>query len=149
MSQSDAVVEQIDDFRGFTYIIKQVELALRPPFNAVCQEAGLTMAQATALSVLQRWPGVTSSELARRSFVKAQTMAANVDPLLEAGLVRRETDPSHARRQLLFLTDDGVALVERLLPGVATLERGMVDGLSREERDQLLDLLRRCRRNLQ
>ena len=65
---------------NFTYVIKQVEMALRPHFLAVCKQANLTPAQYTALSVLERRPGLTSSELARRSLVRAQTMAATSNP---------------------------------------------------------------------
>jgi len=133
---------------GFTYVIKQLELALRPRFLEACARGGLTGAQFTALTVLHRRPGTTSSELARRSFVRAQTMAAIVDPLMESGLVRREQDPSHRRRWLLFLTERGERVVARLSPDIAAIEEEMLGGLSEAERRQLADLLDRCRRNL-
>jgi len=130
---------------GFTYVIKQLELALRPRFMEACARGGLTAAQFTALTVLQRRPGTTSSELARRSFVRAQTMAATVDPLIAAGMVRRERDPAHGRRQLLFLTPAGEQMVARISPDVAAIEEEMLADLSPGEREQLGDLLRRCR----
>jgi len=134
---------------NFTYVIKQLELALRPYFEEVCAQAGMTIAQFTALTVLERRPGITSSELARRSFVRAQTMAQTMDPLLDAGLVRRERDPDHARRLLLFLTDEGAAAVARTAPRLAELERLLTTGFAEEETAALADYLRRARRTLE
>ncbi|WP_159500494.1 MarR family winged helix-turn-helix transcriptional regulator [Microbacterium sp. 18062] len=133
---------------NFVYVVKQLELALRPRFLAACAAAGMTAAQFTALTVLERRPGITSSELARRSFVRAQTMAATVDPLLEAGLVRRERDPEHGRRILLFLTDAGAAAVTGLKPQVAAVEDLMLADFDDDERAVFGELLRRARRAL-
>lgn len=133
---------------NFTYVIKQVELALRPFIDAACAAAGMTTAQYTALTVLERRPGITSSELARRSFVRAQTMAQTMDPLLEAGLVRRERDPEHARRLLLYLTDKGAAAVAKARPAVDELERLILTGFTEEEGAAFADYLRRVRHSL-
>jgi DNA-binding MarR family transcriptional regulator len=127
------------------YVVKQLELALRPRFLAACAQVGMTGAQYTALTVLRRWPGITSSELARRSFVRAQTMAAIIDPLLEGGLVRRERDPGHGRRILLFLTGVGDQTLSRVDPQVAQVEELMLGDFNDEERATFEDLLRRAR----
>lgn len=129
---------------NFVYVIKQLELALRPRFMELCTAAGLTAAQYTALTVLQRRPGITSSELARRSFVRAQTMAGTVDPLLAAGFVRREQDPAHGRRILLFLTDAGAAKIDAVAPQVHELEELVVADLAADERAAFADYLRRA-----
>lgn len=133
---------------NFTYVIKQVELALRPLIDAACAAAGMTTAQYTALTVLEQRPGITSSELARRSFVRAQTMAQTMDPLLEAGLVHRERDPGHARRLLLSLTDAGSQAIARARPQVAALERLIMTDFSADEAATFADCLRRVRRSL-
>lgn len=130
---------------NFTYVIKQVELALRPYIDDACAAAGMTTAQYTALTVLERRPGITSSELARRSFVRAQTMAQTMDPMIEAGLVTRERDPTHARRLLLRLTDKGVAAIAQARPGVDELERLLTSGLTDEEGAAFAEYLRRVR----
>ncbi|MGO1410810.1 MULTISPECIES: MarR family winged helix-turn-helix transcriptional regulator [unclassified Microbacterium] len=142
-------VERPGEFRGFAYVIKQLELALRRRLMDACRESGLTSAQYTALSVLVRRPGLTSSELARRSLVRAQTMAMTIDPMLETGFVRREPDPAHARRRLLFLTELGARKLEEVDPHIAALEEHMVADLDAAERDMLAELLRRCRRTFE
>ncbi|GGH37058.1 MarR family winged helix-turn-helix transcriptional regulator [Microbacterium album] len=133
---------------GFVYVIKQLELALRPRFLEACATEGMTGAQYTVLTVLQRRPGITSSELARRSLVRPQTMAGTIDALLGAGLVRREDDPAHARRKLLFLTPAGSEAVDRVSVPVRELEELLVGDLTPEEREQFFDYLRRSRNAL-
>ena len=64
------------------YLIKQVELAVRQALDDVVAKADLTTLQYTALTVLERHPGITSAELARNSFVRAQSMAEMVTYLL-------------------------------------------------------------------
>jgi len=134
---------------NFTYVIKQLELALRPYIDGACAAAGMTTAQYTALTVLDRRPGITSSELARRSFVRAQTMAQTMDPMLEEGLVRREQDPQHARRLLLFLTDKGRAAMAEAEPRVRELEKLLMSDFTEEEGEAFADYLRRARRALE
>ena len=136
----------LPDSRGsYVDVLKQLELALRPRFAEACATERLTLAQYTALSVLKRITGITSSELARRSFVRAQTMATTLDPLLEAGFVRRESDPRDGRRMLLFLTGRGDRVVARLAPRIEALEELLVSELDEDEREQFADYLRRSR----
>lgn len=130
--------------RGLSYLIKQLELAVRRPFVDVVNIHGMNSAQYTALSVLVRRPGLTSSELARRSFVRPQTMAETITILLEAGLVRREQDPDHGRQRLLFITDEGIARLSAMSHDVRDVEDRMLRGFSNAEVEQLRSYLRRC-----
>lgn len=130
------------------YVIKQLDLALRPRFTDLCATVGLTAAQYTALSVLYRRSGISSSELARRSLVRAQTMAGTIDPLIDAGYVRRDADPDHGRRLLLSITPRGAEVVEALTPSIHALEDLLAADLTDQERAQFADYLRRARTSL-
>ncbi|MEY4102726.1 MAG: hypothetical protein RIR88_860 [Actinomycetota bacterium] len=131
--------------RGLSYLIKQVELGVRRPIFDAVQLHGMNYAQYTALSVLKRRPGLISSELARRSFVRAQTMAETINGLVESGLVRREQDPDHGRQILLFITDEGAKRTEAMSQDVRAFEDDMLRDLSEEEVEQFISYLRRCR----
>ena len=89
------------------YMIKQVELAVRARLDEIVRPAGLTALQYTALSVLERHTDMSSAQLARSSFVTAQSMAAvgariaqhaqekgaeNINPMIAAmmGLDKKE-----------------------------------------------------------
>jgi DNA-binding MarR family transcriptional regulator len=130
------------------YVIKQLELALRPRLIDACSRAGLTSPQYTALTVLRRRPAITSSELARRSLVRPQTMATTIEALLDRGLVTRENDVSHARRMLLYLTDSGSRVIDEVAPLVQELENLVIADLSPEESEQFADYLRRARQSI-
>ncbi|WP_448808529.1 MarR family winged helix-turn-helix transcriptional regulator [Agromyces bauzanensis] len=134
--------------RGLIYLIKQVELGVRRPFMDVVNVHGMNFAQYTALTVLLRLPGLTSSELARRSFVRAQTMAETITVLIEGGLVRRERDPDHGRQMLLYITDAGIARIGAMADDVRAVEDDMLRDLSDEDVDRFRSYLRSCRNAL-
>ncbi|MCB2175352.1 MAG: MarR family transcriptional regulator [Actinomycetales bacterium] len=130
------------------YLIKQVELAVRSHLDEAVAGHGITSLQYTALTVLERHPGMTSSELARNSFVRPQTMAQMVTYLVERGLVRREPDARSRRQLLIFLADEGRALLDELREPVRDIERRMVSGLDGADAQRLGEALRACRVSL-
>jgi DNA-binding MarR family transcriptional regulator len=130
------------------YAVKQVELITRARLDDLLAPAGITALQYTALSVLEHRDGLVSSELARNSFVTAQSMADLVGALLRRGLVIRDRDPGDRRRLLISLTDEGRALLTAYAAPVRALEERMLADFEPAERKALRSLLNRCRRNL-
>ena len=130
------------------YLIKQVELAVRDALDGVVAAADLTTIQYTALTVLERHPGITSAELARNSFVRAQTMAEMVTYLLGRGLVARERDETNRKQYLLTLTPDGQRVLDDLFDPVADIESKMLDGFDVGQTEILRTYLLRCRHSL-
>lgn len=133
----------------FIYMIKLLDTGLRPEVERIAGSRGFTAAQYTALTVLLSRPGITSSELARRSFVRAQSMAGTIGPLVEQGLISRAPDPGNARRLLLRATPRGRAEVTRLQDEVAALQNRLMDGLDQQQLDALSAALRLLRNNVQ
>jgi DNA-binding MarR family transcriptional regulator len=130
------------------YLIKQVELAVRQALDDVVATADLTTLQYTALTVLERHPGITSAELARNSFVRAQSMAEMVSYLLERGLVARERDERNRKQYLLSLTPDGQRVLDGLYDAVADIESTMLEGFDVGQTEILRTYLVRCRHSL-
>ncbi len=130
------------------YLIKQVELAVRQALDDVVATAELTALQYTALTVLERHPGITSAELARNSFVRAQSMAEMVSYLLERGLVTRERDERNRKQYLLSLTPDGQRVLDGLYDAVADIEASMLEGFDAGQTEILRTYLVRCRHSL-
>ncbi|MEV4315636.1 MarR family transcriptional regulator [Actinocrispum sp. NPDC049592] len=128
------------------YAIKQVELVVRAHLDELLKPSGVTALQYTALTVLQRRDGQSSSaELARNSFVTPQAMADLVSGLERRGLIRRDRDPNNRRRLLLSLTDAGGAVLADNEPAVRALEEQMVADLDLAEREAFGHYLNRCR----
>jgi DNA-binding MarR family transcriptional regulator len=130
------------------YLLKQVELAVRQALDDVVATADLTTLQYTALTVLQRHPGITSAELARNSFVRAQTMAEMITYLLGRGLVARERDMNNRKQYLLTLTPEGQRILDELLDTVADIETKMLHGFDGGQTEILRTYLLRCRHSL-
>ncbi|MFC7401815.1 MarR family winged helix-turn-helix transcriptional regulator [Citricoccus sp. GCM10030269] len=133
----------------FIYMIKLLDTGVRPVFETTVGEQGFTAAQYTALTVLLSRPGVTSSELARRSFVRPQSMAGTIGPLIDQGLISRAPDPGNARRLLLHATREGREAVTHLHDSVAALQERLLAGLDDDQRESLSTALRTLRNNVQ
>ncbi|HEX5405154.1 MAG TPA: MarR family transcriptional regulator [Pseudonocardiaceae bacterium] len=127
------------------YLLKQVELAVRSHLDDLLRPAGLTALQYTALTVLERRPDLTSAQLARNSFVTAQTMADMVTTLRDRGLIERRRDPDDRRRLVLALTSAGRRLLGRYRGKVAALEADMCAGLTNRQSVELRRSLLACR----
>jgi len=130
------------------YVIKQVELAVKQALDDVCAAADLTAMQYTALTVLERHPGITSADLARNSFVRAQSMAEMVTYLLGRGVVTRQRDETNRKQYLLSLTPEGQQVLDGLYDAVADLEARMLEGFDIGQTEILRTYLVRCRHSL-
>ncbi len=130
------------------YVIKQVELAVRAQLEDIFRPIGMTALQYTALTVLERHPDLSSAQLARNSFVTAQTMADMVRALEQRRLIERHRDAADRRRLVLALTSDGRRLLGRYRGRVAALEERMLHGLTAEQAAELRHGLGVCRVNL-
>jgi DNA-binding MarR family transcriptional regulator len=118
-----------------TYLVKQIEAAVRAHLDVVLRAHALTTVQYTALTVLEHRENLSSAQLARRSFVKPQTMHELVVTLERMGLIMR-------------LTPDGRQKLGECHVDVEAIEKQMVADLSAAELAMLRALLERCHASL-
>ncbi|MGW2567189.1 MarR family winged helix-turn-helix transcriptional regulator [Streptomyces sp. NPDC001537] len=123
------------------YMVKQVELVVRSHLDELVKPSGITALQYTALTVLERHDGLSAAQLARDSFVTAQSIADLVRSLESRGLVRRERNPRNRRELLILLTDAGRELLEQFATPVRELEERMVRDLTAHQTEQLRQAL--------
>ncbi|WP_046733912.1 MarR family winged helix-turn-helix transcriptional regulator [Streptomyces humi] len=123
------------------YMVKQVELVVRSRLDELVKPAGITALQYTALTVLERHDGLSAAQLARDSFVTAQSMADLVRSLESRGLVRRERNPRNRRELLILLTDAGRELLAGVAGQVRELEERMVRDLTAHQEEQFRQAL--------
>ncbi|WP_332667099.1 MarR family winged helix-turn-helix transcriptional regulator [Aeromicrobium sp.] len=131
------------------YLVKQLELSVRARLDELMRPVGLTALQYTALTVLERHGDISSAQLARNSFVTAQTMADMVLILEDRGLIERHRDPSDKRRLLIALTPAGRAILADRRPHVAAIEKRMTGALSTSDAALLRRFLMDCRSSLE
>ena len=130
------------------YVMKQVELAVRARLDEIFRPIGMTALQYTALTVLEHRPGLSTAQLARSSFVTAQTMADMVGTLEQRGMIERYRDAGDRRRLVVALTAKGHDLLDRYRAEVAALEEQMLSGLTPAQAAGLRHSLAVCRANL-
>ncbi|MEW2357128.1 MarR family transcriptional regulator [Spirillospora sp. NPDC029432] len=118
------------------YLVKRLELAVRSHLEEVVRPAGVTALQYTALTVLERHDGVSAAQLARSSFVTAQTMADMVRALEKRGLIRREPNPASRRELLILLNDAGRELLAEYAEPVRRVEERMTAELTARQAEQ-------------
>ncbi|MEV7343515.1 MarR family transcriptional regulator [Streptomyces sp. NPDC093544] len=123
------------------YMIKRVDLVVRSHLDELVKPAGITALQYTSLTILERHDGLSAAQLARDSFVTAQSVADVVRSLENRGLVRRERNPGNRRELLILLTDEGRELLARFAEPVRKLEERMVRDLTSHQADQLRQAL--------
>jgi DNA-binding MarR family transcriptional regulator len=116
------------------YLVKRLELAIRAVMDDRLRPRGLTTLQYTALSVLRRRSDLSSAQLARRSFVRPQTMHQMILLLEERDLIERRRDPGNRRVLLISLTPAGRALLHECDPVVRAIEAEMVAGMPFDQR---------------
>ncbi|WP_101948559.1 MarR family winged helix-turn-helix transcriptional regulator [Mycobacterium sp. 3519A] len=73
---------------------------------------GLTLSQMELLSEISRAGVTTPAELANQLHVRVQSLTDSINELLSRDLIARRPDEHDRRRQLIELTDDGVALLD-------------------------------------
>jgi DNA-binding MarR family transcriptional regulator len=114
------------------YLVKRLEQVIRALLDDALRPLGVTTLQYTALSVLERRSGLSSAQLARRSFVRPQTMHEMVQALGERALIQRHHAPNNQRVLLTSLTDSGQQLLERCRPVVAEVEDQLLSEMSEQ-----------------
>lgn len=132
-----------------TYLVKQVEQAIRSELDLKAREFGLTALQYTALTVLKRHPGMSGAQLARRSFVSPQAGSEMIANLERKGLITRTPDTANRRILRISLSSDGDTVVAACESWMDGLEKEMLSSLDPSERKLLREALAACIRSLQ
>jgi DNA-binding MarR family transcriptional regulator len=107
-------------------------------------EPGLTIPQFTVLLELDRCAGLAQRVIAERAWIDTSTIADTCRRLEANGYIRRERDPSDARRNRLFITTSGRAALAASLTRIPEVEQALMRGLSASERSSLLRILRKA-----
>ncbi|HEU4562114.1 MAG TPA: MarR family transcriptional regulator [Longimicrobium sp.] len=124
-------------------------VALARAHNTVAQLAaadvarhGLTTAEFGVLEVLYHKGPMLLNEVQRRILVSSGGITYLVDRLEKRGLVERRDCPGDRRARLAALTGEGEALVAAIFPQHAEVIRGALAGLTEEEKEEAVRLLR-------
>ena len=100
------------DYREAVGAMHRLELLRRIKARGLMAEGGLHPGQPRLLQFIREHPGCTQKEAADDLDVTPASAAASLKRLEKAGFVSRSADPRDARRNRLFVTDQGIAQMD-------------------------------------
>lgn len=130
------------------FLLNDTARLYRRAFNARTRDSGITALQWRLITYLRRHEGIRQGPLADLIEVEPITLSRMIDRLAEAGLVERRADPADRRAWRLHLTPRANELLTGIRQIAETLTDEAAEGLSEDERDQLIALVERVRSNL-
>jgi len=134
--------------RSLGFLLHDVSRLLRRRFDGRARTIGLTRAQWSVLAHLSRYEGINQTALADILEIEPITLVHQLDRLEAAGWIERRLDPQDRRVRLLYLTDRGRPILERMHELGAETRAEAVAGLSAAEQEALIDTLLRIKANL-
>jgi DNA-binding MarR family transcriptional regulator len=125
-ASTDAPARKTASRPRLTYLIGSLDRILKRRLTDALAPFGLTLAQFTALSVLEARGEASNAQLAERSFITPQSANEVMMAMSARGWVTREPDPNHGRIVVLRLTAEGHDIVRRCMKVVEKIEKEML-----------------------
>ncbi len=97
---------------------------------------------------LWRQDGLAPSDIADATIKDRTTITRFIDGMEKKGLLTRQADPTDRRRFQIILTEQGRDLEAKLVPIAEGIIGEVHEGLSQDEHDILVRLLRKMTKNL-
>jgi DNA-binding MarR family transcriptional regulator len=127
-----------------TYLVKQLQEAMRARLGHITQQFDLTPKQYTALSVLAKHPGISSAQLARLTFVSSQAANEMVTTLETKGFLKRSVHQANRRRLEVELTRAGTVALRKCDALVDQLETDVFRNVGPAEKARFRETLQTC-----
>ena len=118
------------------YVLRRAQLVVFQDFFAAFAPFDISPAQFSVLTVIERNPGLTQSQVAEALGIKRTNFVGLLDELEARGLAERR-QARDKRSYALYLTADGAALMRKLKPVLKAHESRMIARLGEDGRDRL------------
>lgn len=129
--------------RSVGFLLSKLGFCASSGFTAVLAPLGIQPQHFGVLRFVDAMEGQSQQAMAEALQMPPSRIVAFVDDLEERKLVERRRNPSDRRAHALYLTAEGRAMFERAMEVAIEFENDLCANLTRAEREQLLDLLRR------
>jgi DNA-binding MarR family transcriptional regulator len=123
------------------HLLEQTNRLVRDMLNNTLSAEDLQTDQWTILVYLSDGLGHAMGELAEAAAINPSKLTKCVDKLVSKGLMHRSVDLNDQRKVVAMITDRGLAIVSRLNPEIAKLEKLLISRLGRSDHKQLKHLL--------
>lgn len=130
------------------YLVHRVGSNLAEGFDEGFAEAGVSLPEWRALSILYEYGPQTMGDIARRTNINASTMTRLVGQMEKRDLVKRERPVANQRTVFVRILEDGREKVEFLIPRVLEYEQELSGCFSTAELQTFKTLLVKFFRSL-
>ena len=144
----DAPAIGADELNTYFVLMEGVSLLQHRIEQQLRAEGDISYVQFQLLARLNARGPLTMTELADGVVYSRSGLTYQAGLLEKAGLITRGPCPDDERATLVHITDDGRALLGRVMPGHVQVTRLLLDPLSGLDLDHLRDIMTRVRDNL-
>jgi DNA-binding MarR family transcriptional regulator len=124
------------------YWLRRAQIAVFQDFFQTFRAFDIRPAQYSALTVIERNPGLTQTQVADALGIKKANFVAMIKELERRGLARRQAARNDRRSYGLFLTDPGAKLIRDMHAASADHEARVRDIIGDEKHRMLNAILR-------
>jgi MarR family transcriptional regulator, temperature-dependent positive regulator of motility len=137
--------EELDLYRLPGHLVRRMHQVGVALFDTHITQAGydLTPVQFAALRVVAAYPGLDQASLASAIAHDRVTTGGVIDRLVLKGFIRREINQTDRRSRELYLMPKGEVLLRDVTPIVKAMEASLLSGLTPEEGNLFLHLLKK------
>jgi DNA-binding MarR family transcriptional regulator len=138
---SDAPSDDAPITVHLAYLLAQANREINRQLDARLRAEGVPVEQWRILKVLSDGNGRSMGDLAGAALLNHPTLTKTIDRMVADSLVYRVSDPADRRKVLIFSSDRGRALAQRLAPLALDQEAQIVDSYGERATAQLKRLL--------
>jgi DNA-binding MarR family transcriptional regulator len=132
-----------DRQQSLGYLVNQLARQFAQRLERRLAVHGVALGQFPLLLVLWEEEGLTQSEIARRLTFEQPTVANTLKRMLRDGLVKTTRAPNNRKQVLIFLTEKGHHLRERLTAEARAVNAEAATALTSEEMDGLQKVIKK------
>lgn len=138
----------MDRLRNLGFLLKDVSRLYTRRFEERAIEIGVTMPQCKALAFLARNEGINQVRLAELTDIEPMSLVRILDRMEADGWIERRFDPHDRRARLLYSKSKAKPVLEKIWRVGDATRAEVLDKLSAQQRNTLIDLLEQLHANL-
>ena len=135
--------------RNLGFVISDLHRLITTAMDKNLKSLGLTRSQLRVVLHLSRQDGLTQVSIADDLGMGKVAVGGLLDRLEAKGLVKRRPHPTDRRATCIFLTSKADALYKPIIKSGAYVTNRMLENITAEDRERLVDLLLTVKQNTQ
>ncbi|EFH82594.1 MarR family winged helix-turn-helix transcriptional regulator [Ktedonobacter racemifer] len=129
-------------------LFRQLSYACSEAKQTFAQHLGMSQARWQLLMLLERQGEISHADLQQHLLLDGATITRLVKQFEAEGVLSRRLDPQNNRYTLVSLTPSGHAITAGIRATHSEFQTRLLDGITREEREAMLQALERLRTNI-